>query len=56
MTALLGRLLSRIGHRLVNWGWRLELTAWQKSAVIQAKEPLRAGDLVTVDGWKAVDK
>lgn len=28
MTALLGRLLNRIGHQLVRWGYALEMRAY----------------------------
>lgn len=28
MTALLGRLLNRLGHRLVRWGYALEMRAY----------------------------
>lgn len=32
MTALLGRLLNRLGHRLVRWGYALEMRAWRRQS------------------------
>lgn len=53
MTSLLGRLLNRLGHRLVRWGYALEMRAYFRAVKIKANESLCKGDSVTVDGRKA---
>lgn len=52
-SALLGRLLSRLGHLLIRWGYRLEMRAYFRAVRVKAQEPLRKGELVTMDGRKA---
>jgi len=52
-TSTLGRLLSRLGHLLLRWGYGMEMRAYFRGVRITAKESLRKGDLVTVDGRKA---
>lgn len=34
----LGRLLNRIGHRLVRWGYALEMRAWRRVAIARKEE------------------
>lgn len=53
LLSLLGRLLNRLGHRLTRWGYRLEMRAYFRSVRVKAQEPLRKGELVTMDGRKA---